>query len=117
MLTDLLNTPVTIITREYDPDTVDTGGVETPVETLTETVGELQQQQRTEPVEAGDLSDTKWLLILPAGASVMTGDAVLIDDMVFEVVGDPWHARNPRTQQASHVEATLRRTRGTGVGS
>lgn len=107
----LMNRPVTIVNRT-DGDAVDEYGNEIPDEAATSTVGELQQQQRTEPGDAGETSDTRWLLMLPAGTVVNTGDAVIVDSEVYEVVGAPWPARNPRTQTVHHVEATLRRTSG-----
>ena len=87
------------------------------IETLVETVGELQQTQRTEPGDAGETSDTRWLLVLPAGTVVNTGDAVIVDGEVYEVVGAPWPARNPRLGVASHIEASVRRTAGDEGGS
>jgi hypothetical protein len=42
---------------------------------------------------------------------------VIVNDLVFEVVGDPWQARNPRTRLLSHVEATVRKTGEAAVGS
>lgn len=107
-LAALLNRPVTIVQRSSS-GTVDEFGGETATETLVETVGELQQQRRDEQADAGELSDTRWLLVLPAGTEIDTGDGVLIDGEVFEVIGAPWEARNPRTMLVSHIEATLRR--------
>ena len=85
-----------------------------PTETLVDVVGELQQQRRIEPGEDGELSDTGWVLFLPAGTDVATGDAVICDGQVYELVGDPWQARNPRTHQASHIECSVRRTAQSG---
>ena len=116
MLTDLLNRPITIVNRT-DGDAVDEYGNATPDEATTATVGELQQERRGEPGAAGETSDTRWLLILPAGTVINTGDAVIVDSEVYEVVGQPWPARNPRTQAVSHLEASLRRTAGDEGGS
>jgi hypothetical protein len=82
-----------------------------------QTVGELQQQHRAEPDAAGELSDSTWLLILPAGETIKTGDGVIAGGQVYELIGDPWHARNPRTQEPSHIECTLRRTAADEDGS
>jgi hypothetical protein len=110
-LPDLLNQSVTIVRRsEVDDDAFDPA----PTETLVVTTGELQQTQRTEPVAEGELSVTTWLLVLPAGTTIDTGDGVSVDGSVYEVVGDSWRARNPRTRLESHVEATLKRTGGEG---
>lgn len=115
-LASLLNRPMVVINRSDDGDTDEYGNA-IPTETLVETVGELQQAQRTEPGDAGETSDSRWLLVLPAGTVVNTGDAVIVDGEVFEVVGAPWPARNPRTQITHHIEATLRRTAGDEGGS
>jgi hypothetical protein len=110
-LTALLNRPLTIV-RRSPGDTTDEFGNRVPVETFVEAVGELQQQQRAEPVAEGEMSDARWILFLPAGTTIGTGDAVICDGERFELVGEPWPARNPRTRLKSHVEATLRRTSG-----
>lgn len=83
-----------------------------PVTVLVETVTvcELQQRQRTETTDRGEVSETDWLLVVPAGTSIGTGDTVIVDGDQFEVHGDPWPARNPRTRTMSHIEATLKRT-------
>lgn len=113
MLSTLLNRPMTILRRTAS-GTTDAYGADIPGTTEVEVVGELQQQRRDEPATEGELSDTRWLAIFPAGTSIDTGDAVACDGETFEVVGDPWAARNPRTQVVSHVEATLRRTATAG---
>lgn len=107
-LTALLNLPVTIIHRSSSGDLDEFGG-ELTGETLTETVGELQQVKRAEPNDQGEISDSSWLLVLPAGTEIDTSDGVIADGQVFEVVGAPWRVRNPRTGLRSHVEASLRR--------
>lgn len=111
-LTDLLNRSCTIISRTSD-GTTDEFGNDIPGETLTLTVGELQQRSRDEPAMAGEITASEWLLVLPAGIGIRTGDVVEVDNGRYEVTGSPWHARNPRTQLESHVEATLRQTAGT----
>lgn len=75
---------------------------------LIDTVCELQQRQRAEPGDDSELSDTTWALFLPAGTDVRTGDAIVVDDVTYELVGDPWDARNPRSRAVSHIEATVR---------
>lgn len=120
-LSQLLNRPITI-TRRSPSGEKDEYGNDVPDETLVETVGELQQRQtqgNDEPAGQGELSDTQWLLILPAGTAIRTGDSVTVDGEVYELVGDPWHVRNPRTRTESHVECAVRRTASTDdeVGS
>jgi hypothetical protein len=118
-LEDLLNRPCTI-TRRSESGTIDDYGNDIPDEETVETVCELQQRTRLtdgEPAGQGELSDTRWLLVLPAGTDIRTGDTVEVDGQVYEMFGDPWPARNPRTQEESHVECNLRRTAGTGDAS
>lgn len=116
-LAQLLNTPVTILRRSASGET-DPYGNPIEAEEEVETVGEVQQQQRGEAGDAGELSDTAWLGVFPAGTDLRTGDAVRVDGIgEFELVGDPWPVRNPRTQQSSHVEASMRRTTGTEEAS
>lgn len=115
-LSALLNRSLTIVSRS-DSGTIDEYGGDIPTEVLTQTVGELQQVRRDEPIAEGEMSDTRWLLVLPGATAIDTGDAVIVDDELFEVVGAPWPARNPRTGVVSHVEATLRRTAGDEGGS
>jgi hypothetical protein len=110
-LMQLLNRTVTITRRTASASTDDYGN-EISAETNVATVGELQQTQRTEPTAQGELAVTTWLLILPAGTNIDTGDTVTVDTHTYEVIGSPWQARNPRTQVTSHVEATLRRSVG-----
>lgn len=110
-LEQLLNRPCTLLLRDSTGETDEYGNAKTGT-TSVETVCELQQQRRDEPDDQAETSDTTWLVILPAGTEIDTGDAVQVDGHVYELVGAPWHARNPRTQAESHVEATARRTAG-----
>lgn len=111
MLSQLINTPCTILSRT-DGGGQDDYGNETDTTTEVETVCELQQTRRDEPDAQGELSDTTWQLFLPASTEISTGDSVMVDGVVYELVGAPWPARNPRTRTVSHVEATVRRTAG-----
>ena len=108
-VTDLMTRAVTIV-REYESGEADDYGNMVPARTLVQTVGELQQRGRDEPGDQGEMSRTDWLLFLPAETVIDTADRVIVDGAGFEVVGDPWHVRNPRLAALSHVEATLRRT-------
>lgn len=119
MLSLLLNRPCTIWRREAS-GTIDELGDETQDETATVTVCELQraaQRPSDEPPLAGEFSSTVWTAFFPAGTDIDTGDRVEVDGRMYEMVGDPWPARNPRTQAESHVEATLKRTAGQEDGS
>jgi hypothetical protein len=111
MLTDLLNRPCLIVNRAPDGGR-SRYGAETTSETVTSTVCELQQRQRDEDTVAGDVSRTSWLLVLPAGTEVRQDSQVVVDGDTFEVDGEPWEARNPRTKAVSHVEVSVVRTTG-----
>lgn len=84
-----------------------------PGETELPAVCEIQQRRREEQGDQGEVSDAEWVGFFLPGTPLDTGDSVEVPgEGVFELVGAPWHARNLRTQQESHVEATLRRTAG-----
>lgn len=108
-IADLLTRTVTIVRRSDSGNTDDYGNA-IPAETTTDTVGELQQQQRNEPGDQGETSDTRWALFLPAGTEIGTSDTVTVDGQAFEMVGDPWTVRDPETGSDSHLECTVRRT-------
>ena len=110
-LSALLNRSVTI-TRRLATGTEDDFGNLVPDEETVETTGELQQRDREEPGSMGEVSDTEWLLILRPGTALHSGDVISCDGEDYEVTGEPWQVRNPRTQALSHVEATVRRTAG-----
>lgn len=110
-LSQLINRPCTL-TRRSPSGARNQYGKRLPTQTTVETLCELQQQSRDEPGEAGEFGDTTWLLVLPAGTAIDTSDSVTVDGDVYELVGPPWEARNPRTRQVSHIEATVRRTAG-----
>ena len=85
-------------------------GSDIPETLETHVMGELQQRSREE--EESAISRTNWVLFLPGDTPIDTNDVVRIDTEEFEVVGDPWHAFNPRTGEIEHVECSLRRTSG-----
>lgn len=93
--------------------TADAYGDETSTTATVTTVCELQQRQRSETTDPGTIADSTWLLILPAGTTIGPGDSVTISGDAYEVHGEPWQARNPRTAVASHIEATVRKVEGT----
>lgn len=104
----LLNRPCTIVKRSQTETEDDGYGNERPAETLIQTVCELQQLQRSEHDDA--VSDTLWLIVFPAGTDIDAIDAADIEGERYQLIGDPWDARDPLTQAVSHVEATARRT-------
>lgn len=108
MLIDHLLTRSCTVTRRTDSGEINDYGDPVPDETAVETSCELQQLRRTE--HEGDLSETAWLLVLPAGTEIGAGDMVAVDGTDYEVVGDPWGVRHPRTGALTHIEATCLRT-------
>lgn len=117
MLTDLLTLPCTITRRTPSTSDPDEYGNRAPSEATVTTVCELQQRQRAEDDINGQVATAAFLLILPAGTALHTTDTVTIDGDDYEVQGEPWAARNPRTQAASHVEATVTRVTSTNGGA
>lgn len=109
MIAQLINRECQIVQRSASGDTDELGN-EIPGETVVETVIELQQRRADEHDDA--VSDTDWVAFFLPTEDVRSGDAVVVDGYKYEVVGDPWEARNPRTQASSHIEAGLRRTAG-----
>lgn len=102
-----------LITRRLPSATDDGYGNEIPDEQDVETVGQVQQKARTEPAAEGESSVTDWILFLPAGTVLRTGDLVTtIDDgREYEVIGDPENM-TMGSPAVHHLEATIRRTSG-----
>jgi hypothetical protein len=69
---------------------------------------ELQMQTSFEDHGAALQSSTYRLILAPL-AGVRGWDALELDGVTYELDGDAWLARNPRTGQLSHVEAIVRR--------
>lgn len=106
----LIATPCTLV-RRTDAGTDDIYGNEQRTETLVTTTCSLQQTRREEPDAAGEASETTWSLFLPTGTAIDTGDGVVVNDAVYEVIGQPWDA-DEGSAAVNHVEATLRRVAG-----
>lgn len=117
MLTDLLTLPCTITRRTPSTGAPDEYGNRPPTEATINTVCELQQRQRAEDDVNGQIGRATFLLALPAGTVLHATDTITIDGDKYEVQGEPWDARNPRTQAASHVEATVTRVTSTNGGA
>jgi hypothetical protein len=122
-LAALLNRPCTITHRTASKKR-DAYGNEIPVTANTDTVCEVQESSRSvggvrgEPAQGGEVADAGWIGFFPAGTVITTADSVSVGGIgSFSVVGEPWPARNPRTQQVNHVEVPLRRTVGGEEGS
>lgn len=110
-LNGLINRPCTITHRSAGTERNEFGD-EIPAETTTETVCELQQRQRSEDSDRGEISSTGWVLFLPYDTLLATGDTVTVGGVSYEVDGEPWAALDPEphTGDDSHIEASLKRT-------
>jgi hypothetical protein len=115
-IASLINRPCTITHRSEGEEKNEYGNAAPKEETI-ETVCELQQTQGFRSESEDQVSDNRWLLILPAGTSVGAADTVTIDGDDYEFLAAPWPARNPRTGTASHIEATVCRTAAMGDGA
>jgi hypothetical protein len=113
MLSNLLNRSCQIVRRGLS-GVEDDYGNEIAGETVVSTVCELQQDMAVEITGHEDLSRTRWRCFFPADTDIDGTDRVIIDAERYEIDGDPWSVRNPRTQQMSHVEAHLIRVSGEG---
>jgi hypothetical protein len=113
-ISTLINRTCTITRRSSSTSKDDYGNVIPATSTVT-TVCELQQQPRRSDSESeahADLSDTQWVAFLLPGEQIDASDKITVDGQAFEVAGQPWPARNPRTQAVSHIEVNLRRVAG-----
>lgn len=108
-LSQLITRPCTIVYRT-PTDEAGPYGDKLVEESTFGTVCELQQEARSERAESGELSDTRWVAFFLPGENLNTASALIVDGDTYEVVGDPWEARNPLTDTVSHIEVTLRRT-------
>lgn len=110
-LTRLINRSCTI-RHETEGDADDYGNAEPKVSEIA-TVCELQQQPANRREDEGEVSETRWVIYLLPDAVIASGDSVDVEDEgIFEVFGEPWKARNPRTGRISHIEVPVRRTSG-----
>jgi hypothetical protein len=111
-IAQMIRTPCVIV-RRVDSGEEDELGNSIREPTRTETFCELQQQGASSFRHESDdqVSDTRWVLYLLPEEEVGVADTIEVeDDGEFEVYGEPWVARNARTQRASHIEVAVRRT-------
>lgn len=109
----LLNLPCSIVNRSFQ--TRDEMGNDVASESTVTTVCELQQRQRDEEDE--QVTEGSYLLVVPVGTVIGAADSVSVDGVEYQVSGQPWEVRNPRTETVSHIEATVMRVAGAGTGS
>ena len=108
-LADLLTVEGELLLRAPSPSP-DADGVQTWTETPLPVLCELQQEIASE-ANGAMLETTLWRLFLPATVAPRGWDALRLpgDGVMFELEGDAWAVRNPRSGQVSHVEARVRR--------
>lgn len=104
----------TIYITHVTPDTATPDEYGNPGETVTTTtaLGELQQASRAENTTDGDRQSENDVLLIEPTATLTGSDRINLDTAngdAYEVKGPPWRARNPRTADVSHIEATVRR--------
>jgi len=113
-IAQLINRPCTI-RRRVEGGVKDDLGNSNPGVVEVETVCELQQETGFRKEGEGELSDTRWVVYLLPDAEIGSGDSIEVEgDGTFQVLGEPWKARNPRTGQYSYIRAAARRTIGPG---
>lgn len=116
----LVNRPCLLLLREDGEDAYGN-----PVKTTSpyEAVCELQRKRGNEPDDAGETSDTRWLVVLLPTAEddlprrLDTRDAVEVDGDVYQFVVDPERLRDPWRRTFSHIEVDARRVATAGEGS
>jgi hypothetical protein len=109
-LASLMSRNAIIIRRNLSGST-DIYGDDAKTESVISTTCELQQEERTEE-GGGAISETRWVGFFPVSLDLQSEDAVEVDGYEYELVGDPWVADTGNVA-VHHLEATLRRVRGT----
>lgn len=118
-ISELMNLPCQLVRRGPSGDEDDYGN-ELQGETVVSTVCEFQSVRSRGDQEDGshnELAESRWNVFLPADTDVASGDALIVSGVEYEVDGEAWLARNPRTQGVSHVEVTVKRVAGSEGGS
>lgn len=59
-----------------------------------------------------DLTQSVWKLFAPAGTGLTATDAVRVDGLTYEILGDPQQWPDPVTGAVDHTEFWLRRANG-----
>lgn len=112
----LINRPATLIRRTESGETDDYGN-DIPNEDPVEIVAEVQQQDRSEPSQHPDVSNSNWLAFFQPGTVVHAADSLIVDGVEYEVLGEPWPVRDPLSTLGDHIEATVRRVAGDEEGA
>lgn len=108
-LATLMGRPCIIVRRQLSGEE-DRYGNLIPSEATDASTCEIQQQERSEAAE-GSIGETLWRAFFPIDTNLQAEDAVIVDGLEYEVVGDPWNADSGSTA-VHHMEADLRRVGG-----
>jgi len=108
----LLRIDCTVTHVTVDEDDRDEMGNPTEVTTTTTYKGwHWQSTSREETGNAETVQDEHNLALeLAAAGNVDAGDRVEIDGITWEIDGEPWQARNPRTLRLEYVQAKIVRS-------
>lgn len=68
----------------------------------------FHQRSMAEQTAVGQVAVGTAVFYLPAATVIGKADRLTFDGVVYEVVGDPKKAHNPRTSSDSHIEAEVR---------
>lgn len=105
----LLTLSATLLRRTADPAAADEYGNPGWSIASQPVAVEVQQETSGEDNESAVMVSTWRCFLDPSVADVRGWDGVEIDGVTYEVDGDAWPVRNPRTGRLSHVEARIRR--------
>jgi hypothetical protein len=104
VIESLMNRSCTLV-RRTGSESYDELGNEIPSTEEVETRCAFQQRERSE--NADEISETSYLLVLPAEEAIDTSDAVVIDGVSYELAGAPAQIEDHLTGNISHIEATI----------
>ena len=107
-VTRLLTLTATI-THVAHAGAADAYGNPTETTTTSTAAAEIQQTQRDEHTRDANVAEETWLLVLAPTATIDNTDRVSVGGVSYEVIGPPWRARNPRTGDVTHIEATVKK--------
>lgn len=100
---------VPCVVHHTDPGAVDEYG-DHPLSILSSTDELCALQQSTTGEQAG-IETEKWALFFKPGVDIDANDSVDVQNMTFQVLGNPWVVTDPLTGWATHIQAQGQRTR------
>jgi len=105
-LARLLNYPITLVARSEGPE--DAWGSPTEVDTLTEALCYYRQDASTDSDEGGTTTDQTLTIFLAPDVQMSDVDAVVLDGVEYEVVGEPDRELNARLGKVNHLAVRVR---------